>query len=149
MWEERVLFHYTLRISKSFSWWIKQCIQRNAVFIFGWLQFIKYLIIVAINACLCSVDISIYCVTKISPDQPPTSNLHVSSPPTQHCDYHHNVSTPSQDSLHVTSNSLSTSSITPNLQCQLRMSTRQQLCWHFGLDWILLEFITNYLCKTV
>ena len=77
--------------------------------------------------------------------QPPTS----ATPPTQHCDYHHNVSTPSQDSLHVTSNSLSTSSITPNLQCQLRMSTRQQRCWHFGLDWILLEFITNYLCKTV
>ena len=97
-------------------------------------QMIKYLIIVAINACMCGIDISIYCVTKISPDQPPTSNLHVSSPPTQHCDYHHNVSTPSQDSLHVTSNSLSTSSITPNLQCQLRMSTRQQLCWHFGLD---------------
>ena len=144
MWEERVLFHYTLRISKSFSWWIKRCIQRNAVFIFGWLQFIKYLIIVAINACLCSVDISIYCVTKISPDQPPTSTyatlwlppqcLH---PFTRHA------------SCYLTSNSLSTSSITPNLQCQLRMSTRQQLCWHFGLDWILLQFITNYLCKTV
>ena len=112
-------------------------------------QMIKYLIIVAINACMCSVDISIYCVTKISPDQPtPTSNLHGSTyatlwlPPqclhpfTRHA------------SCYLTSNSLSTSSITPNLQCQLRMSTRQQLCWHFGLDWILLEFITNYLCKT-
>ena len=99
MWEERVLFHYTLRISKSFSWWIKQCIQRNAVFIFGWLQFIKYLIIVAINACLCSVDISIYCVTKISLDQPPTSNLHLRNT----VNYHHNVSTPSQDTLHVIS----------------------------------------------
>ena len=42
-------------------------------------QMIKYLIIVAINACMCGVDISIYCVTKISPDQPPTSNLHVST----------------------------------------------------------------------
>ena len=99
MWEERVLFHYTLRISKSFSWWIKWCIQRNAVFIFGWLQFIKYLIIVAINACLCSVDISIYCVTKISLDQPPTSNLHLRNI----VNYHHNVSTPSQDTLHVIS----------------------------------------------
>ena len=99
---------------------------------------------------VCAVlTISIYCVTKISPDQPPTSNLRDSTYATLWLPPQCLHPFTRDASCYLTSNSLSTSSITPNLQCQLRMSTRQQLCRHFGLDWIMLEFITNYLCKTV
>ena len=81
--------------------------------------------------------------------QPPTSNLRDSTYATLWLPPQCLHPFTRDASCYLTSNSLSTSSITPNLQCQLRMSTRQQLCQHFGLDWIMLEFITNYLCKTV